>query len=235
MRRVYNIYCDESGHLENDGLKFMMLGALWGPADKAREIAVRLREIKVRHGLAPSFEIKWTKVGPAKKRFYLDLLDYFFDDDDLHFRGVLVDKNQLDHDGHGSDHDTWYYKMYFRLITAVIEPGNQYRVYLDIKDTRSQGKVEKLHEVLCNSEYDFRQEIVERVQHVRSHEVEQVQLADLIMGAIAFANRGNGTNAGKWALVERMKQRSGLRLDRTTLLRESKLNLLAWVSRKGRP
>ncbi len=235
MSRTYNIYCDESGHLENDGLRYMMLGAVWCPTDKAREIAVRLREIKARHGLPPHFELKWTKVSPAKSQFYLDILDYFFDDDDLCFRGVLIDKTQLDHTGHTSDHDTWYYKMYFRLITALIEPGNRYRVYLDIKDTRSQGKVDKLHEVLCNSQYDFKHEIIERVQHVRSHEVEQVQLADLIMGAIAYANRGDGTNAGKWAVVERLKQRSGKRLDSTTLLRESKLNLLAWVSRSGRP
>lgn len=80
----FNIYCDESCHLENDHQKAMVLGAVWCPLDKTREIAVRLREIKRKHGLSPWLEIKWTKVSSAKKEFYLDLVDYFFDDAALH-------------------------------------------------------------------------------------------------------------------------------------------------------
>ena len=38
------------------------------------------------------------------------------------------------------------------------------------------GKVTKLHEVLANSLYDFSRQIIERVQLVRSHEVELMQL-----------------------------------------------------------
>ncbi len=233
MRR-FSIYCDESGHLEHDDQRVMVLGALWCPEERIRESAVRLREIKARHGLAASFEVKWTKVGPAKTQFYLDLLDYFFDDDDLGFRAVVIDKEQvrLDHQAFGSDHDTWYYKMLFLLIQHVLEPDAKYRIYLDIKDTRSQDKVRKLHEVLCNSRYDFRQQVVERVQQVRSHEVEHVQLADLLIGAVAYANRGGGTNAGKLAFVARMKQRSGYSLMRNTLMRESKVNLLHWHPRR---
>ena len=77
MSEVFNIYCDESCHLQHDGQKAMVLGAIWCPLDKAREIAVRLREIKHKHGLAPEFEVKWTKVSESKVGFYLDLLDYF--------------------------------------------------------------------------------------------------------------------------------------------------------------
>ncbi len=85
MTQVINIYCDESCHLENDHQPAMTLGAVWCPLDKTREIALRIREIKVEHGLLPDFEIKWTKVSQAKLSFYLALIDYFFDDDDLHF------------------------------------------------------------------------------------------------------------------------------------------------------
>lgn len=34
MSTVYNLYCDESCHLENDGQKAMVLGAVWCPDDK---------------------------------------------------------------------------------------------------------------------------------------------------------------------------------------------------------
>ena len=85
MNPVYNIYCDESCHLENDHQNVMVLSAVWCPFEKAHEIFVRIREIKIKHGMKADFEVKWTKVSPAKRDFYIDLINYFFDDNDLHF------------------------------------------------------------------------------------------------------------------------------------------------------
>ncbi|MET0118964.1 MAG: DUF3800 domain-containing protein [Sedimenticola sp.] len=230
MSEIYNIYCDESCHLENDHQKAMVLGAIWCPLDKRREIAVRLREIKQKHGMSPDFEVKWTKVGPSKKDFYLDLLDYFFDDDDLHFRALVVpDKSKLNHDAvPGQNHDVWYYKMYFDMLKVIIKPDAHYRIYIDIKDTRGTEKAAKLHDVLCNNMYDFSRQVIERLQQVHSHEMEQLQLADLLIGAISYLSRGLSGNAGKDALVSRMRERSGYDLTRTTLQREEKLNLFFW-------
>jgi len=229
VSQVYNVYCDESGHLEHDGLPVMVLGAVWCPLEKVPEISTRLREIKRQHHLPPDFEVKWVKVSPAKRDFYLNLLDYFFDDDDLHFRALIVpDKNKLVHAEFNQTHDDWYYKMYFDLLKVILSPLSCYRIYLDIKDTQGAAKVVKLHQVLSNSMYDFSREIVERVQLVRSHEVELLQLADLLIGAIAYANRGLATSPAKLALVERLRQRSGYGLTRTTLLREEKVNLFRW-------
>src|SRR5579864_5169764 len=90
MAELFNIYCDESCHLERDTYSVMVLGAVWCKAEQVREIGCRIRELKGKHDIGNSFEIKWTKVSPAKKDFYLDLVDYFFDDDDLHFRGLLI-------------------------------------------------------------------------------------------------------------------------------------------------
>ena len=45
MSRAYNVYCDESCHLENDRQPAMVLGAVWCPLKKARDIAIRIREI----------------------------------------------------------------------------------------------------------------------------------------------------------------------------------------------
>lgn len=230
MSVVFNVYCDESCHLENDRQKAMVLGAVWCSLDKTREIAVRLREIKKKHGIKDSFEVKWTKVSPAKKEFYLDLVDYFFDDDDLHFRALIIpDKSKLHHGAFkGQDHDTWYYKMYFDMLKVILRPDCHYRVYLDIKDTRGSRKVDKLHEVLCNNMYDFSRNVIERIQLVNSKEIEQLQLADLLLGAVGYLNRGLEGNAGKISIIKRMKQRSGYSLTKTTLLREEKVNLLHW-------
>jgi len=229
MSQIFNIYCDESCHLENDHQKAMVLGAVWCTQDKTREIAFRIREIKQSHGMKVDFEIKWSKVSPAKKQFYLDILDYFFDDDDLHFRALIVpDKSKLDHAAFSQSHDDFYYKMYFDLLKVILSPDGCYRIYIDIKDTRGAVKVAKLHDVLSNNMYDFSKDIIEKVQLVRSHEIEQLQLTDLLTGVISYANRGLKGNAAKEALVQRASARSHYTLKRTTLLRENKVNLFSW-------
>ena len=230
MNEIFNIYCDESCHLENDRQKAMVLGAVWCPMAQAREIAVRVREIKQKHGLSPHLEVKWTKVSPAKKEFYLNLVDYFFDEKDLHFRALIVpDKSLLRHDAfQDQDHDIWYYKMYFDMLKVIFRPDARYRIYLDIKDTRGARKTKKLHEILCNDRYDFSRDVIERLQLVHSHEIEQLQLADLLIGALSYLNRGLKGNSGKIAVIERMRQRSGYNLTKSTLLREEKTNIFRW-------
>ena len=88
MSLVYNVYCDESCHLENDNQSAMVLGAIWCPVEKRQNIAESLKLIKKRHGFSSSFELKWTKVSISKLPFYLDMINYFFDCNDLHFRGL---------------------------------------------------------------------------------------------------------------------------------------------------
>src|SRR5713226_8877381 len=177
MSAIFNIYCDESGHLQNDHQQVMLLGAIWCPLEKVREIAIRIREIKRRHDLSSSFEIKWSKVSPAKSLFYMDLVDYFFDDDDLHFRALIVaDKTKLHHQDFTQDHDTWYYKMYFNLLKVLLAPSAEYRIYLDIKDTQSAAKVAKLHAALSNNMYDFERKIIKRIQTIRSQDRKSTRL-----------------------------------------------------------
>ncbi|HMP76889.1 MAG TPA: DUF3800 domain-containing protein [Kiritimatiellia bacterium] len=233
MSQVFNLYCDESCHLANDHQPVMVLGAVWCPQDKARETAVRLREIKQAHGLPADFELKWTKVSPAKRVYYMDVVNYFFDDDDLHFRCWVANKAGLRHDAFGQTHDDWYYKMMFGLLEPLLTPDARYHLYLDKKDTRSAAKVKKLHDVLCNNLYDFDRAIVERVQVVEAEAVEQLQLADLLLGAVGYANRGLNGSVAKNALVARIKERTGYLLTRPTLLRESKFNLFIWRGQQG--
>jgi hypothetical protein len=170
MNETFNIFCDESCHLENDQQRVMVLGAVWCPLAKTREICARISDIKRERLGNERFEIKWTKVSPAQLTFYMGVLDYFFDDDDLYFRALIVpDKSLLQHDAFNQSHDDWYYKMYFDMLKVILSPDACYRIYLDIKDTRGAAKVRKLHEVLSNNMYDFSRQIIERVQIGRAH------------------------------------------------------------------
>jgi len=208
----------------------MVLGALWCPLEKTRGIRVRIREIKKKHGLLPNFEIKWTKVSPAKQAFYVDILDYFLDDEELHFRALIVpDKSKLQHEVYAQTHDVFYYKMFFNLLKVIFDPQDCYRIYFDIKDTNSSIRIAKLHDVLCNNMYDFERKIIERLQTVRSHEVELMQLVDLLTGIVSYANRNLHVSKAKSSLVKRLQERSGYSLSRTTLLRENKVNIFVWL------
>ncbi len=229
MREEYNIYCDESCHLEHDNQKAMVLGAIWCSKGIAHEAFVRIREIKEKHGLSRDFEVKWNKVSPAKINFYKELIDYYFDDDDLHFRALVVpDKSILDHNNHNQSHDDFYYKMFFDLLKVIFDPQFSYNIYLDIKDTRSQEKIDHLAQVLRNTHYDYNEEIIKQIQQVRSHEVELIQLTDLLAGAISYINRGLIGSKAKLELIERIKSRSKYSLLGSTLYRESKMNIFIW-------
>ena len=137
MRTEYNVYCDESCHLQNDDSNVMVLGAVWCSKSVKEKVFGRIREIKAKYGFKPDFEIKWSKVSKAKTDFYIDLINYFFDDDHLHFRALVVpDKKALNHEAFNQDHNTFYYKMYFDLLKVILSPDCAYNIYIDIKDTR---------------------------------------------------------------------------------------------------
>lgn len=230
---MFNIYCDESCHLENDGINVMVLGAVWCPQSKLKEINDRIRQIKQRNGVRPDAEIKWTKVAPVKEQLYSDIIDYFFDDDDLHFRCLIVpEKGLLKHEEFQQTHDDWYYKMYFTMLKTIFNPSDQYEVYIDIKDTNSHRKSKKLLDVCCNDIYDFSNKIIKRVQPIRSHEVQVIQLADILIGVMCYANRrfpeGFIKSETKQKLIQKVKTRSGYKLNKTTLLREDKFNIFVW-------
>jgi hypothetical protein len=229
----YNIYCDESCHLQRNEEKVMVLGAVMCSKNRRLEIARRVREIKMEHGFNPTFEIKMNKISPSKSRFYLDLLDYFFDNDDLQFRAVIIpDKTILCHEDFQQTHDGFYYKMLFTLVKILLEPQNAYHIYLDRQDNHSGEKAREFHRVLCNSHYDFQRDIIRKVQPILSHESEILQLCDLLTGILAYVHRGLSGNAAKLALINRMQKRSGYTLMKNTLFKERKVNLLVWKAKE---
>jgi hypothetical protein len=141
---------------------------------------------------------------------------------------VVPDKSILNHEQFKQTHDDFYYKMYFDLLKVIFSPANAYNIYIDIKDTRSQQKVEKLAHILRTNHYDYDKKIIKHVQQIKSHEVELLPLADLLIGAIGYEHRGLQTNSGKMAIIKRIQERSGYSLKNSTLYREDELNLFVW-------
>lgn len=216
MSKTFNIYCDESCHIENDHKQFMFLGKVSAAYNQVKLHTENIQELKKKHHFYA--EIKWTSVSKSKLRFYEELIDYFFSTD-LQFRAIGVEKAQINNGAFNQSFDDFYYKMYYYLLNHNLNSLYNYNVYLDIKDTLSSIKVNKLKEVLNTKFGVFR-----NVQNIRSHESLLLQLTDLIMGAISYYhNDAAKANPAKLKLIEKIKHHSGTELDKTNY--SDKLNL----------
>lgn len=118
--------------------------------------------------------------------------------------------------------------MYFSLLSKILSPTDKNEIYLDIKDTRSSEKVVQLRDVLCNNRYDFTGDMISRIQHARSHELELMQLADFLLGAVVYANRGLTTNYAKVQIAKRIQEKSGKLLTMSSPLSAMKFNVFVW-------
>lgn len=225
----YNIYCDESCHLEYDHQKIMVLGAIRCEKSYKKQAVNDIRNIKEKYNMNKFCEVKWTKVSPDKYEMYHELVNYFFSNPNLSFRAVIVDKSQLKHDLFNQSHDNFYYKVYYQLLCRIIVPNNENYIYLDIKDTKGARKVRKLGEILANGLYDFNMESIKNVQIINSKESELLQLADIFIGAISYLNRNENEkenySKAKMNLIETIINSSGYNLRKSTFLSEEKFNL----------
>lgn len=218
MSKTFNLYCDESCHLENDHKKYMVLGCVSIAYNQVKRHAERIRELKEKHNFYG--EIKWSGVSSSKYQFYKELIDYFFDTD-IRFRAIVVDKNRIKNNRFGQDYDTFYYKMYYQLLIHKKNSEYAYNVYLDIKDTLSAEKVNRLKEILNVKFGVFR-----NVQNIQSKESVIMQLADLLIGALSYElnNESKKVNA-KVQLIERLKNHSKQKFFVSSHYKELKFNL----------
>jgi hypothetical protein len=232
---LINIYCDESCHLELSAKspneqKSMVLGGLSCPKELVREVGAQIRAIKDKHNIKPFNEVKWTKVSNNKIDFYIELIEYFFSNRNLKFRTIVFpDKSKLHYEKY--DHDELYYIMYYYLLREMISPRETNCIYIDKKDTRGSRKILRLQEFLRRDKLDYKAEIIQRIQIIDSRDSELMQLADLLIGCVSYANRHlNQLNpeGAKARLVELVKEKSTYTLTRTTLRQESKFNIFIW-------
>ena len=181
----------------------MFLGSVSSAYPQVKRHCRRIEELKRSHNFYA--EIKWANVSMSKLRFYLDLVDYFFDTD-LRFRAIGIEKSKIKCDGFNTSFDDFYYKMYYQLLNYNIDTLCHYNVYLDIKDTLSALKVRRLKEILNVKFGVFR-----NVQNIRSDESLLMQLADFLMGAISYnVNDEAKANPAKVQIIEKISKHAQL-------------------------
>ena len=234
MSKTCSIYIDETCHLENDGQSVMCIGYTKIDYDNYKEIKENIKSIKLKHK-SPT-EIKWNKLSLSRIELYKALIDHFFSAS-IEFRCVLVkNKSNLDHEKFNrGDHNAFYYKLVYQLLnnTWVNPADTNYRVILDIKDTRGKERLVELKKWLdrkngTNTPFKF-------FQHIRSHENELLQLTDLFIGAISYKARKEHEKEGaskiKVEVLKYLEEKSGYSLDDGTIPWESKFNIFDFQTR----
>lgn len=143
---------------------------------------------------------------------------------DLEFRTVVVDKSQIDEQRADYSFNDFYFRMYFQLLHTKVDFQNRYNVFLDIKDTCSGEKLEKLKKIMSYNSS------IGTLQFIPSRESVFIQLADVLMGAINYnlrIQKGDvkGNVIAKLKLIEKIKRHSNISLNTMTPLSRNKFNL----------
>jgi hypothetical protein len=178
------VYCDESRH--DGGLQnpYMAIGSLWMPREQKKGLSKAFREKCYSLGLRG--EIKWHKVSRQKLDAYKSLADFFFEQEALKFRAIVVDQRKLDLSRfHGADRELGFYKFYYEMLHHWMEEGNEYLVLLDFIQNKQANRFTELRKVLENKLIG--KAWIRDLTVIDSHKTPLGQLVDLLTGAVAAA------------------------------------------------
>jgi len=235
---IFNMYCDESCHLNYKDESFMGFSALVCNIDKIKEINQNLMEIKSKHNISVHQELKWSKISNTNFELYKDVINYFFIDDDLSFRTFIIKNKQSLKFNQKNTKMDFYYKIMYFMIIKYINPNFKYNIYLDIKDTNSSKRINNLKLYLNKAAKKIDYNVtntISKIQTVRSYESNLLQLSDILLGAVMYANRFPDANTAKNKIVNFIKQKSGKKLTQQTLLNEQKFNINISDATKMKP
>ena len=225
----FDIYCDESRQEyfatppSDSQERFVLIGGLWVITEKREHLKDQIKHLRTSHDVPGEF--KWTRVSPSRLPFYLDMVNLFFGSDDMRFRCLVLPANQLDairfHDG---DNELMFYKFYYQLLHHWILDFNTYRVFTDLRTNRVKQRLERLRQILDNSN---RFADVASVQALPSEQLDLLQLADLLIGAVGYRFHPGGASSAKLSVIQAIETKLGHPIQPTRKT-EEKFNVFRW-------
>ncbi|MCI9151079.1 MAG: DUF3800 domain-containing protein [Lachnospiraceae bacterium] len=234
----YDIYCDES---RQDLLtspasitatnRFCCIGGLMLTTESRAALKAKIKELRDKHSVFG--EMKWGTVSENKLKIYADLIDLFFDTDELNFRTVVIDAQKVDNDiFNESNSELGYYKFYYQLLFHWTSYRNGYRVFTDQKTNRDKQRLQELKRILNNS-FSFGSPIYD-IQAIDSKESLILQMENVIMGAVGYKYNfnGNGSSTAKEAIVKHIESQLGHEIAPTSVS-EQKFNIFEIQLREG--
>lgn len=238
------IGCDESG---TSGLPYYGFGTLWMDANRRGDLLQDIEALRMRHKARQRTEFKWNTVDGGDMDFYRALVDYFFKTPRMAFHCMVVRKGLVDKARYS---DAWVnirVRQFTMLLTQkmhnmpVVAPKVQhkFRVWVDPIPTKNKKIGETIQAISGNWLMKLRAGLktspVLGVHMKDSKETAQIQLCDLLLGAVTDTWNEKSSNPGKAELkrhiAERMKW-NDLRAD--TYPTALKFNIWYYLPRNAR-
>lgn len=227
----YNVYCDESCHLVSNDSKYMLIGAVYCPKNKVKKVNEYIEHLKENYNISNKIELKWNKIDKKTEKLYLDIINYFFNNDDLKFRVIVIDKTKLDHEKYKQTENEFYHKTYYEMLKYIIIPGNSYNIYPDIKDTNSYYYHQVMLDYLRIKMQDTNKKTIKKVQPIRSYEAPILQINDILIGALSYHYRNLSKNSVKLNIINEIKKLYQNDFDTSSYYSNTKFNIFIWRSR----
>ncbi len=227
----YNVYCDESCHLASNDSKYMLIGAVYCLKHKVKKVNEYIEHLKENYNFSNKIELKWNKIDKKTEKLYLDVINYFFNNDDLKFRVIVVDKTKLNHERYNQTENDFYHKAYYDMLKYIIIPGNSYNIYPDIKDTNSYYYHQVMLDYLRIKMSDTNKKTIKKVQPIRSYEAPILQINDILIGALSYYYRKLSNNNVKLNIINEIKKLYQNSFDISSYYSNTKFNIFIWRSR----
>lgn len=205
---MIEVYCDESRpetiFSQNSVDRYMIIGGIWVNRSERKKVKNKINYLKKKYEIHG--EVKWTKVSPMSLEFYKEVLNYFFENENLRFRCIVVDSHKLDlKKYHNSDGELGFYKFYYQLLNKWIEGNEVYRIYLDNKSNKDGNRLHELKSILNKVSFSS----IESVLSVNSNESIFVEIVDILIGAVGYKYNNCGRSEAKNTLVEIIENNIG--------------------------
>ncbi len=121
-----------------------------------------------------------------------------------------------------------FYKFYYQLLHHWILDFNRYRIFVDTKTNRAHDRIWTLERCLRNS--NLTSEVA--LQALPSHELDLIQLADLLIGAVSYKFHGHRSSSAKLEIVRAIETRLAREIGPTPRS-EDKFNVFRFRSGGG--
>lgn len=228
----FEVYCDESGQelfgTRPTGEHYVLIGGLWIRTENRKAYKDHIKQL--RHKYKVGGEFKWKRVSPSRLNFFLELVRFFFDQrDEMRFRVIVLRADEMDAVRfHESGNELMFYKFYYQALHHWILDFNRYRVFVDTKTNRVHNRIQILEKCLRSANISS---LVD-VQALPSHEVDLLQLVDVLMGAVSYKFHRRDTSAAKIGVLAEIERCLGKEIV-PTWRSENKFNVFLFKSGGG--
>ena len=246
------IFVDES-RLCNS--RYQLFGSLWLPREIQQEFIKGFWDLWDKEFLTRKSELKWTKVSNGKLLSYKRFIDYWATKPQIDFRCVILDTHAIDYQKyHQGSEELGFYKFLYFFLSRNIEKDNRfkdikdvYQIFIDARRQKDEIEVGRLkdlksclnsrlskscsfkdtdHSIIkISSKWVLTNNPIRNVEAVNSKLSPEVQLVDILTGAVGYVWEGFQTSPAKLELIDYIENLLDVKLSKPTSFLTSKVNI----------